>query len=749
MKLELKKTKVIRSNEFQDEMFGIGDLALIMDIIRNKMYSNPIRACCQEIMSNARDAHREVFKDNVPIEVKLPTNDDPSFHIRDFGPGITPDRMSNVFIQYGASTKRDDNIQTGGFGLGAKSPFAYTDTFCIISNTPEEMFIDADGNEHENCMVSRNYIAHIDETRIGKLSLCSSEVTEEQQGTTILIAVKHNDIDAFDDHVRAVGQYWEVRPTVKGRDWKWTEVKKILKGSNWFIEQNLTPKNSWGYRQVTAKAIVDGIAYPLSTDHINEAGTILGTEISQLFGLNLRLEFETGELELTANREEINQTATKNRKLIRRKCEDVANEIQTIINDNIKKSKNFWEAFFNYNQGIYEYGSLIGNMEYDGIPLTSTIDIPMYVGIVYHATNQGENERPKIKAGGSIISEFSDFTDNQAFYFDSDESPRPQSSKVLTIFKQNPKLQKIYILKNFKYDIEDDKYKEKKERADNKIKELCLEKISSGDVSSFEPTRLPRSVNKSGYTIDRIKYIKGDSLWSTTDVSFEDLAGEPYLYVYYNKLYLSYNQETNTPTDEVDIGIINTAFNYDWQNNDVIGNAIYVIPTRFAKHIPDTAIPLKDMLVKKYDEAMADAELVKFGTNGNQYKYGSPNLSSVIKDNLDKVLDSIEGNNSLFQDLKDAIADVPSGDYSCKVKVYSNICRLLGKDIKIDATIDENRIDNLANKIYDQYPLLRHVDTVRRYDYYVNVEIADVIEYINLMNTRQLVDAEEDLAIDC
>ena len=85
MKLELKKTKVIRSNEFQDEMFGIGDLALIMDIIRNKMYSNPIRACCQEIMSNARDAHREVFKDNVPIEVKLPTNDDPSFHIRDFG----------------------------------------------------------------------------------------------------------------------------------------------------------------------------------------------------------------------------------------------------------------------------------------------------------------------------------------------------------------------------------------------------------------------------------------------------------------------------------------------------------------------------------------------------------------------------------------------------------------------------------------------------------------------------------------
>jgi hypothetical protein len=40
-----------------------------------------------------------------PIEVTCPTDISPQFEVRDFGPGITPSRMKDVFIKYAASSK--------------------------------------------------------------------------------------------------------------------------------------------------------------------------------------------------------------------------------------------------------------------------------------------------------------------------------------------------------------------------------------------------------------------------------------------------------------------------------------------------------------------------------------------------------------------------------------------------------------------------------------------------------------------
>src|SRR5271163_3034575 len=131
MKLNETKPYYESSGDLEEHFFSIKDQGMIFDILRSKMYSNPILAICREITSNARDAHREVGKANVPIHIQLPSNLQPEYRIKDYGPGISPDRMLNIFIKYTASTKRDDNIQTGGFGLGAKTPFAYSDQFLV------------------------------------------------------------------------------------------------------------------------------------------------------------------------------------------------------------------------------------------------------------------------------------------------------------------------------------------------------------------------------------------------------------------------------------------------------------------------------------------------------------------------------------------------------------------------------------------------------------------------------------------
>src|SRR3990167_11091337 len=120
MKIELTESNLESQGVLSESMFSISDMGIVFDILRNKLYSNKILAICREISCNARDAHREIGTPNRPIEITIPTNQDKNFRVKDYGVGISPERMNNIFIKYAASTKRNDNSQTGGFGIGAK-----------------------------------------------------------------------------------------------------------------------------------------------------------------------------------------------------------------------------------------------------------------------------------------------------------------------------------------------------------------------------------------------------------------------------------------------------------------------------------------------------------------------------------------------------------------------------------------------------------------------------------------------------
>ena len=91
------------------KQFGIAEenMGLVLDILRSKLYSDPIGSITREICANARDAHREVGCADKPIEITSPSILDNHWRVTDFGPGITPDRMKNVVINFGSSTKRN------------------------------------------------------------------------------------------------------------------------------------------------------------------------------------------------------------------------------------------------------------------------------------------------------------------------------------------------------------------------------------------------------------------------------------------------------------------------------------------------------------------------------------------------------------------------------------------------------------------------------------------------------------------
>src|SRR5690606_32665198 len=106
------------SQQFASQKFAIADMSIVLNLL-TKLYHKPKQTLTQEYISNARDANREV-KSKRPIEITAPSRFMPTMTIRDFGPGLSPERINSVFLLYGASTKRQDNNQTGGFGIGAK-----------------------------------------------------------------------------------------------------------------------------------------------------------------------------------------------------------------------------------------------------------------------------------------------------------------------------------------------------------------------------------------------------------------------------------------------------------------------------------------------------------------------------------------------------------------------------------------------------------------------------------------------------
>ena len=110
---------------------------LLMEVLTSRMYTNKLTAVIREIFTNAVDANVEAGRPNHPVDITLPAiipleAQSNQLIIRDYGIGISPERAQGFFT-FMTSTKRDDNIQCGGYGLGSKSPYAIASQFTVTT----------------------------------------------------------------------------------------------------------------------------------------------------------------------------------------------------------------------------------------------------------------------------------------------------------------------------------------------------------------------------------------------------------------------------------------------------------------------------------------------------------------------------------------------------------------------------------------------------------------------------------------
>jgi hypothetical protein len=205
--------------------------------------------------------------------------------------------MTAVFILYGESTKRSDDLQTGGYGIGCKTGFGYSDSFLV--------------NTYKNG-VARNYSCYLDETKCGELVLLGEVPTTEPDGTEIVIPVKTEDINRFKEETAKATEFWEVRPEIVGGKipYRNLESAATLKGKDWFISPNGA--------STTIRLIIDGIEYPYTG------------KVEIPFRLNynssIYLKFPTGMIPVAVNREQI-EVDDKTPQLLKQRLLEIKSEL--------------------------------------------------------------------------------------------------------------------------------------------------------------------------------------------------------------------------------------------------------------------------------------------------------------------------------------------------------------------------------------------------------------------------------------
>ena len=102
----------------------------LMKLLSSGIYSNKILAVVRELTANALDVTQE--SGDVQLEIKTIKNKH-FFIVRDTGPGLAADETVKLMSTYGNTTKSDQDAADGMFGIGSKSPFAYTREFYIRS----------------------------------------------------------------------------------------------------------------------------------------------------------------------------------------------------------------------------------------------------------------------------------------------------------------------------------------------------------------------------------------------------------------------------------------------------------------------------------------------------------------------------------------------------------------------------------------------------------------------------------------
>lgn len=679
----------------EEQYFSIENQGMIFDILRNKMYSNPILAICREISCNARDAHREVNKFDVPIEITLPNHVDPFLKIKDYGPGISPDRISNIFIKYAASTKRNDNIQTGGFGLGAKTPFAYSDSFNIKTNY--------NGTHY-------NYVCFIDETKIGKISLLDSYPISEPNSTEIVVPVQVKDFRYFVDGVEQSTRWWNVKPIIKGVDnFSYKSYEVLLSKDNWFI---INP-HEWNK---SVRAVVDGVEYPLP---ISSLRSFCGTELSivECCKGEICLNFNVGEISLSASREQVYfDDATKAK--IKSLFFLIRQEIKECLVKNINSAKNLWDANIIYSKSLNSMfdriPEIVGDVSWNGYKLSFGFlevksDVLIYSKNTYSRRYSNYTSNKIIKHFRKKLS----FDNNSMLVLCNLPIENIQNRHIKKVFDLNPKLNTIQLV------IPSSQGEGSLDYLNNNLNFQKFEPILLSNIVTISTKKAPSKTRFHMY-----KYEPG--------AGFKNVAYSVFEQDTQNKIYCKFTKNSH---NEKIIHLSDNKFMPQSLLNRLLSEyseySVYGVDSNNDSSKIDDAfedvMSLQEFVDEKINDDNIDYMQVSYANSVINQKFGFDERINSVPDH------EITNTNSIFLQRKNLQQKLQLISFQNKYKF--EIFKLINNtEINYDQYLinhPEDNLENIINMFNEQYPLLQLI-----HDWRFNIK--NIADYINLVDINKI-----------
>lgn len=317
MKLDSRGTEVeIFGAEGEAQEFQIQASAIAFETLSSKLYADPKKAIIRELSCNAYDAHVMVGHKKKPFDVNLPTLLNLEFIIRDYGPGMSDEQIMSLYCTYFASSKQATNKQIGGFGIGSKSPFSYTDGFTVISRQGGE---------------KRTYSAFVSEKKVPSVIRLSTEQTDEPDGLEVKFPVKQQDFNDFEYKAREVYEFFDPVPNVNRPNFEPVKQAYRAEGKRWKIRQQGSAKG--------VRVIMGGVPYRV--EGLSEYNGKTAAERA-LAKMPLDIFLPIGTLSPAATRESLTndqQTTERTAKLV----EEIYQEIIDHVNGQMQASATGYE----------------------------------------------------------------------------------------------------------------------------------------------------------------------------------------------------------------------------------------------------------------------------------------------------------------------------------------------------------------------------------------------------------------------
>lgn len=337
MKIDLK---VLSNNQAQTTTGGVKKMRLsedaqsmVFQLFTKNVYSNPIGTVVREITSNCFDSHEEAGV-KTPVVIKKSydeTSDTHYISFIDYGVGMSPDRVENVYGVYFESTKRNTDDQIGGFGIGGKTPLAYKrstgqgegeydNSFFVITNFEGKQY----------------YYTIFEGAEAPEFVLLDTQDTDERNGTEIRIPVLARDWDKFEHEIIRQLYYFDNVIFEGFNSDKITNDYKIVRGKNFLYRGN----------EVFTKMHVclGRVAYPLDFETLGLSGYD--------YEIPVAINVPIGKIGVTVSRESLDYSE-QTVKYLKQRIEDVIGELKGMLSekyDNVHTLKDYFNVKQNFGK---------------------------------------------------------------------------------------------------------------------------------------------------------------------------------------------------------------------------------------------------------------------------------------------------------------------------------------------------------------------------------------------------------------